>query len=177
MEYVGARKIAKSLPASLARADHFEHFMEEARHATLLQRQSEKILEGKKVDAKREIPAEKYLQEVDHGIETCLKEALGQSEAFLCYQVVSLIIEERAMKFYPLYLRLLKEILGDHPITGTVYSILQDEVGHLEDMGVSCQKQFQEIPELLEKCRQIEEKSYQKYFWPVIEKLAQGISI
>jgi len=173
LEYVGSRKIAKTLPARHANSKHLEHMMEEARHATLLSKEAEKILArdpsesmDETLESKRH--AESYLQAVDRGIEGILRDSTGGYQPFPCYLLTSLIIEERAMKFYPTYVRL----LGENPIKETIQMILKDEVGHLEEMRQFCQEKisFQDI----ERARQLEEKAFAEKFAAVIRQLAES---
>ena len=171
LEYVGARKIAKSLPAKFAIHKHLEHLMEEARHATLLRAQAEALIPALKAgkELSFSIKAEQYLQMLDRGIEFILEKKQKPISTYDNYLLVSLIIEERAMKFYPLYLRLLPE--GE--IKKTIQSILQDEVGHLDEMRAECQKHFSSHQKILEKCRELEQRTYDQFFWPVICELAE----
>lgn len=170
LEYVGARKIAKALPADHASAAHLEHLMEEARHAFLLRTQAENLAAqaGIDLDYPQVSQAEPYLQGVDHGIAARLKAAKNPGQ-FLAYLAVSLIIEERAMEFYPAYVK----HLADGPVRGTVQGILRDEVGHLEDMRALCSQQVRDAQDVLGDCRQMERRLYDEKFLPVLQSLAR----
>lgn len=165
LEYVGSRKIAKALPAVSMSANHLEHLQEEAGHAFLLRREAEALGHPQAVDRTKEVEA--YLQSVDHGIADVLDQHFKTYKAFETYLVVSLIIEERAMEFYPLYHRL----LPDGSVKTAVHGIMKDEVGHLEDMRAACQRIFTNAPQVLNTCRAVEKRAYAENFMPVIRQL------
>lgn len=98
LEYVGCRKILKSVPFDRVNADVLQHIQEEALHAHLLKQVvlRREGREGWEAPAWSEAAWE-YIQTVDQGVcDLC--------DASSFYPLVSWVIEQRVLWLYPLYL-------------------------------------------------------------------------
>ncbi|MCJ8277157.1 MAG: hypothetical protein MJK18_09980 [Bdellovibrionales bacterium] len=108
LEYIGARKIIKSLDAEIISLEELQHFYEEAGHALLLKKlghahfdsfprtyEPENLIGG--------TLGKDYFQDLDQYI----SEQLGTAKTLFNYLYVTWLIEVRAMKVYSQYNNLL----------------------------------------------------------------------
>ncbi len=132
LEYIGARKIFKSLRAESFSLQFLEHAAEEIRHARLLKTVALKMSHGE-LDSYREEhlfcggAARRYFQTVDYlpGLEGFELKCTEK------YVLTTLLIEERALQIYPVY----DPILSACGFPGVLKAILKDEARHLRDVG------------------------------------------
>jgi hypothetical protein len=131
MEYVGARKILKGVPAHLMDQELLGHASEEIRHALLLKRLALKIdpslTSYLPIHVLGGAAPERYLQAVDRAAEAELGADAGPRERVVNYLYTTLLIEERAQGFYPLYAQEL-DAIGQGNVAR---AILREEEGHL----------------------------------------------
>lgn len=156
LEYIGARKMLKSLQAPILNKFFLDHINEEIRHSLLLKNLADKLFESRSSFKEQELiagnSANHYFQEVDH---YALK--FSFSNSILNYLYTTYAIEQRALVFYSLY----NDILKKKNFSFSVQSILNDEAEHLDYVMKKIQKidPFCEIH--LEEISQFE---HQKYF-------------
>jgi len=135
LEYIGTRKMLKSLPASSLNASFLEHINEESRHSLFFKKLAKKI-SGKDVsfldyEMLCRIPAEKYFQKMDQEAMT-----ISRSNTILNYLYTTYIVESRATSVYSIY----SKILRRNQFHFTLNSILKDEFKHLETVIGSIKK-------------------------------------
>ena len=131
LEYVGARKIIKSLHSDFLTLEELKHFVEEARHAYFFKKMGERNFTNFPATFAEENllggrAAKDYFQGLDHFIFN----ELGGDQSKLNYFYVTWSIEERAMKLYSLY----DELLVAEKSSLRLTSILKEEANHLQDM-------------------------------------------
>lgn len=138
MENVGARKISKFEHRTETSLMILKHAAEEARHAFFLKKQIQKI-DGNLCPS---FSAEyilapyqslEYLNFLDVGISRFLKEKYqltGYDLKFGAYLLTTYAIEIRANDIYPVY----QDVLTAENSEINVKSIIQEEIGHLEEM-------------------------------------------
>ncbi len=107
LEYVGYRKMVKALQYQEVNREVYHHLSDEIRHSYLLKELAEKSFEGRYFHVPLEPSfihcAESYFQDIDREVDLWV-ENLGQGERpYLCYLLVSYLIEKRAMVVYPQY--------------------------------------------------------------------------
>ena len=156
LEYIGARKMLKSLPAPVLNKSFLDHINEEIRHSLFLKSLAEKLTKTKWGFKEQELiagaSASHYFQEVDH-----YSSKFSFSNPVLNYLYTTYAIEQRAIIFYSLY----NDILKKKNFPFTLQSILNDELEHLNSVLKEIQKTdpFWELN--LEEISQFE---HQKYF-------------
>lgn len=100
LEYIGFRKIAKSVPYDGVTLETLRHVSEESSHAYLLKAAAEK--NGLPARSWREglfsAPGWAYFQALDRGIEASV------TDRALCYPLVAVAVERRVLALYPAYL-------------------------------------------------------------------------
>jgi len=127
LEYVGSRKMLKSLPSSLLDKTLLAHIHEETKHSLILKNLAQKLSKKSMSFTKEEMlagqAAKNYFQEVDH---YSLK--FSFDNPILNYLYTTYAVEQRALIFYSLYDDLLKKKAFPFSLS----SILNDEVQHLD---------------------------------------------
>ena len=135
LEYIGTRKILKSLPAHIFDETLLEHMNEEARHSLFFKRLVKKIsnknlsFQGHEMLCPKQ--AENYFQQIDKQAET-----ISRSNPILNYLYTTYIIESRATLVYIMY----SKILIRNNFSFTINSIIKEEEQHLEMVMHSIRK-------------------------------------
>ena len=156
LEYIGARKMLKSLPAPILNKSFLDHVNEEIRHSLFFKSLAEKLTQVNYGFKEQELiagsSASHYFQEVDHyGLK------FSFSNPLLNYLYTTYAIEQRAMIFYSIYNDMLKK--KNFPFS--LQSILNDEAEHLDCVLKHIQKTDPFWETQLEEISQFE---HQKYF-------------
>ncbi len=130
LEYIGYRKMVKSVPYTQVNTGVYHHLSDEIQHSFMLREIADKqfgnTVAMEKVTSLVEI-AEHYFQGLDSQIDDWIQSKLGQKDPYASYVWVSYTIEKRAMKVYPQYLAKLSEA----PIKIAIQKIIKDEAEHL----------------------------------------------
>ncbi|MCZ0933482.1 MAG: hypothetical protein OXJ52_10090 [Oligoflexia bacterium] len=156
LEYIGARKMLKSLPAPILNKTFLEHINEEIRHSLFLKNLAQNLAEKSLGFKEQELivgsTASHYFQEVDHyGLK------FSFSNPVLNYLYTTYAIEQRAALFYSLY----NDILKKKNFPFSMQTILNDEVEHLDHVLKKIQKLDPFWETNMEEISQFE---HQKYF-------------
>jgi hypothetical protein len=135
LEHIGARKIIKSQDSSTLPLMVLEHASEELRHALFFKKLSLKVYENYCLDYKQEFliggkKTEDYFQTLDQKISQSLVNYTNKEKTFFTYLYVTLLIEERALKLYQQYQKLLEE----NGSTISLRPVLVEEQRHLLQM-------------------------------------------
>jgi hypothetical protein len=140
MEHVGATKIAASQSGPSATFMTLKHASEEARHAWYLKKLALRLAPDHFPDYRPEnllapVASRQYLHRLDvAACRMCRNAGLeGRALRDLAYLLVTWAIEVRADALYPVY----QEFLSQSPVKLSVASIINEEVGHLEEMNTA----------------------------------------
>ena len=157
LETCGFRKIAslcRDYPSKMV----LKHAQEEARHAFFLRRQMDKLsLNPVARPFLGSVRGKNYLNAIDLEItRSCLKTVSlrGRKLQEIVYPLVTLVVERRAMKLYPIYQSLLEQY--DSPVN--VKSIIAEEEEHLNEMEYMIQQQ--DIISFISPCMRIEKELF-----------------
>ena len=166
LEYIGLRKMLKSLPASLLDKILLDHINEEARHSLFFKKLAQKTAQKNLSFRDEELLAPQtgraYFQQVDH---YSLK---FFSNPAVNYLYTTYAIEQRAVILYSLYNDLLKK----KACFFSLQAVLNDESKHLDFVL----QKIQETDPLWEKnLEDIAHFEHQKYFSFLID-LEKAIS-
>lgn len=142
LEYIGYRKMVKSVPYTKVNTGVYHHLSDEIQHSFILREIADKqfglALPITQVTDLVSI-AESYFQGLDSQIDDWIQSKLGQKDPYSSYVWVSYSIEKRAMKVYPQYLAKIKEA----PLKLVIQKIIKDEAEHLNYL----EKVIREFPE------------------------------
>lgn len=131
LEYIGYRKMVKSVPYSKVNRGVYKHLSDEIEHSFILRESAEKSFPRKSIPKALDEGliriAEDYFQGIDSKIHDYVKEKTGEANPFLAYMAVSYVIEKRAMRVYPTYFA----ALTSPPLKGVIQKIVKEESEHL----------------------------------------------
>lgn len=140
LEYIGYRKMVKSLSYNEMGKDTFQHLSDEIQHSFMLRRLADDYRGDRPRDPTEleKIPsiAENYFQTLDSKIGEWTTDLSGSENHQLSYLWTSYIIEKRAMKVYPYYFSRLES----SPLKTTLQKIIKDESEHLSYLENYIQK-------------------------------------
>lgn len=103
LEYIGARKIGKTMCQEHPPAIVLDHWADETRHAYAFKQLCEELAGGEYDAYLAPEAAQTYFQSLDERASHWVSEATGRSETPQNYLLVTTLIERRAMMIYPLY--------------------------------------------------------------------------
>jgi hypothetical protein len=172
LEFMGTRKIARSMSRRPANRIALQHLAEEARHAYFFKRSIERIAPG--VDpgyAWSELlaglPAARYFNRLDllvkrdlHEPPASLAPVARRNVAELCYLYVTTLIEERAGTIYPLY----DACLAQRDVPLRLAGVIMEEEQHLSDMYGALRELDPGCESRLDRYRQAEGAYFARFF-------------
>ena len=156
LEYIGTRKILKSLPAHMLSKVFLEHINEEARHSlffkSLAQKVAQKNLSFKEDELLASQAGSDYFQQIDQ-----YTVKFSFSNPVINYFYTTYVVEQRALVVYSLY----NDILKRKKLSLCLQSVLNDEKEHLQFVF----EKIQGADPLWEKnLEEINHFEHQKYF-------------
>jgi len=156
LEYIGTRKILKSLPAHILSKAFLDHIYEEAGHSLFFKNLAQKLAQRNLSFKEHELLAPQagngYFQQVDH-----YSVKFSFSNPVISYLYTTYILEQRALGFYSLY----DEVLRKKGFSFSLQSVLDDEKTHLDFVF----KKIQKIDPLWgSNLEEISHFEHQKYF-------------
>ena len=174
LEYVGVRKIIKSLDVSRFSLEVMGHAEEEMRHAKLLKRMAADVGGAKFSESFNDYntlardAAENYFQTVDgysqDWVNQHFKTSEKEADLFRCYLCTSYLIEVRALRFYGDLLLVQKEVFGK----GTpIASLLKEEEHHLAAMRKELFQDGDLNESQFEPLLRLEQEAFER-FWEVL---------
>lgn len=156
LEYIGARKMLKALPAEQLDFTLLSHIQEESRHSLYFKKLAQKVL-GKNLYFKKEEmicsqQAEEYFQNVDQKAQTfCRKNPT------LNYLYTTYMVEIRALSVYNIYNKILERKEASFRIT----NILTDEEAHM-DFVIKAIKRLDPLADY--NCEELKKAEHSFYF-------------
>jgi len=169
LEFAGARKIIKSQKAENIDSEVLSHISEEIRHARVLKNIALKMSDGKlssykKIHLLAGDEAWNYIQTVDHSI----AKEFETSQPWLNYLYTTLLIEERAMKVYPLY----SEVLEEFGFASSLKGMIIEEENHLSFTRKHILEGDPQSERRLDKFRKVEGEAFEKFMSSVCTELS-----
>lgn len=134
LEHIGSRKIIKAMDSNTLDETMLRHIAEEARHAYIFKRLSQRIMPHAHPTYATESlfageASKYYFQSLDHSTHTYLQ-SKGFDNTLLTYLCVTTLVEIRATQLYSIY----EEILRAQNSVISLKAVLAEEGRHLEDM-------------------------------------------
>ncbi len=154
LEYIGARKIAKTFAKTHPGLDILEHYADETRHAYAFKRLSSIVADGKDLGYLCGDEAVTYFQTLDKKISDWMGKLTGKTESYQNYLLVTAVIERRAMKIYPYY----RKITRNGFVRDELKQVMEEESSHRRTVEEQCLKIMNpnDVPDF-EECDAIEE--------------------
>lgn len=126
LEYIGSRKISKTVCLSHPSLETLKHFADETRHSFTFKKLSQLLSEGHCEEYLCGDEAASYFQMLDKTISEYVVELTGRDDPYQNYLFVTAMIERRAMKIYPVY----RVVTQNVQVCDELQHIIVEEVGH-----------------------------------------------
>lgn len=127
LEFIGARKISKTVCQDYPGRDILAHYADEVHHADVFKKLADTVA-GVPFDGTLAADAAvSYFQLLDKTLTEWLGHVSGSSNTYHNYLLVTRVIERRAMRLYPLY----KSLTRSDAVRAGLDGIIHEEAGHL----------------------------------------------
>lgn len=158
LEFVGSRKISRTVGQKHPTRAILAHYADEVRHALAFKALSEE-LGARENDYLCGDEALAYFKSLDTALSNWLKEKSGSDDTYANYLLVTHVIEKRAMKIYPLY----KSLTTHAAVSRELQAIIVEEASHLGEMDEKCGAMLAKCGAPFEEAVAIEDRLYQKF--------------
>lgn len=149
LEYIGARKIGKTMCRTHPSAVVLDHWADETRHAYAFKQLCEELSGGEFDEYLAHDQAINFFQTLDERASHWVTEATGDDDRRQNYLLVTTLIERRAMMVYPLY----RAATSHDFVRDELQAIIVEEqdhrveieeraIAHLEERGVDIEAAF-----------------------------------
>lgn len=165
LEYVGARKISRSVAASHPHLDVLDHLADETRHATAFKRLASELVGGEPGDYLCRNAAGTYFHKLDGELSAWTTELVGREHPALNYLLVTSMVERRAMMMYPLY-----RSASEHDfVREELQTIVREEQEHRTRIEQDCVRLLTEWNISSLSAAEAVESAYFGEFWSALE--------
>lgn len=163
MEFAGATKIAKAIQRMPADLDMLEHWKDETRHAFVFRKLADRAFEESDAINNRNAlsrnAALRYFHRMDRSALQLLKEE-GLNDQKHSYLLTTLLIENRAMKIYPLY----RSITKRTDVKDELTEIIKEEANHKKPLEYSFYSECENAQVIFARANQMESTLF-SHFW------------
>ena len=161
LEFIGARKISRTVAKHHPTLEILEHLSDETRHAHEFKRLAVELI-GEPTYLALE-PARKMFMVLDQQLTEWVRGNVGDDEN-LMYLLVTTLIERRAMQIYPLY----RSETGHEIVRESLSQIVTEEQAHRVALEEACVERLQHFGFDLEFAIAIEERAFSD-FWKELD--------
>lgn len=158
LEFIGARKISKTVCQTHPSLEVLQHFSDETHHAFVFKELSHIVSKGKCSAYLCQDQAVSYFQMLDASLSEWLSELTDEEDTYSNYLLVTCLIERRAMKIYPLY----KEVTQNPEVKKALARIIKEEGSHRKSIDARIKAIFSKKGNRrsMELCLALEEKLF-----------------
>lgn len=136
MEFIGARKISRTVADSHPSTDVLDHLADETRHALAFKELANCVRGEEETDYLVEDAAKTYFFKLDRELSAWAAEMAGEESTRLNYLLVTTMIERRAMVLYPLY----RAATATDDVRAELTDIITEEQSHRVEIERKCVK-------------------------------------
>ncbi len=126
LEYVGARKISKTVCQTHPSEEILQHYADEVRHAHVFKKLSNSLTGAQNKEYLCGEEGMNYFQSLDQQASSWVASHLG-TDPYFNYLFVTWLIERRAMKLYPLY----RTVTSAPQVASELQKIIVEEASHM----------------------------------------------
>jgi hypothetical protein len=165
LEFVGARKISRTVAASHPHLDVLDHLADETRHAMAFKQLASQLVGGEPGDYLCRKAAGTYFHKLDRELSAWTTDLVGREHSALNYLLVTSMIERRAMTLYPLY----RSASRHDFVREELQQIVTEEQGHRVRIEEDCIRLLSEWNISSLSAPDAVESAYFDEFWTVLE--------
>ncbi|NTX63158.1 hypothetical protein HUA74_21135 [Myxococcus sp. CA051A] len=156
MEFIGARKISRTVADRHPSLEVLGHLSDETRHAFAFKRLSAEVAGGEITTFLCPEAAGRYFQGLDHELATWATAHTGQPDVYLHYLLTTTAIERRAMVLYPLY----KAASRNTSVREELGRVVTEEQSHRRTIEDACVARLTAVGASLEEALALEERLF-----------------
>jgi hypothetical protein len=165
LEYIGCRKILKSQQEDSVSEELLSHALEEIHHAKLLKTLALKLSEGLLTSYQTQHllcghEGRAYFQTVDYAVEA----AFEKKDKRMNYLLTTFLIEERALKVYPIY----SEYLTSLGYSNRLKSLVKDEHRHFKTVSEELNNSRKDYKSVIAPLAEIETIAFNRFLDSVV---------
>jgi rubrerythrin len=168
MEFIGARKISRTVADRHPSLDVLNHLADETRHACAFKRLSAEVAGGEISEFLCAEAAGRYFQALDHELATWATSLTGTADVYLHYLLTTTTIERRAMVLYPLY----KAATRRPNVREELGRVVVEEQSHRRAIEDACVAQLQGAGGALETALAVEERLFAAFLGEIEKAIA-----
>ncbi len=156
MEFIGARKISRTVADRHPSLEVLGHLADETRHAFAFKRLSAEVAGAEITTLLCPEAAGRYFQGLDHELAAWATSFTGAPDVYLHYLLTTTAIERRAMVLYPLY-----KAASRHPgVREELGRVVIEEQSHRRDIEDACVARLTAVGASLEAALALEERLF-----------------
>ncbi|AKF79079.1 hypothetical protein MFUL124B02_00865 [Myxococcus fulvus 124B02] len=156
MEFIGARKISRTVADRHPSLSVLEHLADETRHAFAFKRLSVELAGGEIATFLCPEGAGRYFQALDHELAKWATSYTGAPDVYLHYLLTTTAIERRAMVLYPLY----KAATRSPSVKEELGRVVTEEQGHRRTIEDACVARLSAVGASLDDALALEERLF-----------------
>lgn len=165
LEFVGARKISRTVAASHPGTTVLGHLADEARHAAVFSDLAQRILGTEPAEYLCQNAARTYFHKLDRELTAWVEDITGQEHPALRYLLVTAMIEHRALVLYPLY----RSASSHEVVRDEMKTLIEQEQGHRARIAEDCVRLLSEWDIRDLSAPSAVESAFFAEFWTAIE--------
>ncbi|WP_426756250.1 hypothetical protein [Myxococcus sp. Y35] len=156
MEFIGARKISRTVADRHPSLEVLGHLADETRHAFAFKRLSAEVAGAEITAFLCPEAAGRYFQALDHELAAWATAFTGAPDVYLHYLLTTTAIERRAMVLYPLY-----KAASRHPgVREELGRVVTEEQSHRRTIEDACVARLTAVGATLEAALALEERLF-----------------
>lgn len=156
LEFIGARKISRTVADRHPTLEVLEHLADETRHALAFKRLACEVAGGEVGEYLCPQEAKAYFQRLDRELAAWGARAVGQEDIRLSYLLTTALIERRAMQIYPLY----KAATRHEAVKAELGQVVVEEQSHRRSLEEACLRRLAEVGQDLGEAVALEEQLF-----------------
>jgi hypothetical protein len=171
LEFIGARKISRTVGDRHPSLKVLGHLADETRHAMAFKRLACEVADSEVSEYLCAQEAAAWFQMLDRELAAWATQALGREDVRLNYLLTTTLVEQRAMMLYPLY----KAVTRQASVRAELGKVVTEEQSHRRDIEETCRRLLTEagVPDFSAP-RAIEERLFGELLLALEREAAQG---
>lgn len=138
LEFIGARKISRTVADRHPTLEVLGHLADETRHALAFKRLACEVAGGEVSSYLCPQEAAVYFQTLDRELAAWATQAVGREDVTLNYLLTTTLVEQRAMLMYPLY----KAATRQPSVKAELAKVVTEEQSHRVDIEETCERRL-----------------------------------
>ncbi|MBU8898487.1 hypothetical protein DRW03_18185 [Corallococcus sp. H22C18031201] len=159
MEFIGARKISRTVADRHPTLEVLGHLADETRHAFTFKNLACTVAGGEVTDLLCATEAATWFQSLDRGLAEWATSLTGTSDVYLQYLLTTAVVERRAMVLYPLY----KAASRNAVVREELGRVVVEEQSHRRTLEDACLARLAAVGATLEPALAMEERLFEPF--------------